>query len=1809
MASPPTISLIEETADSQRQCLKEASFKKTSVPRTPHKPPVAAKPSRRPAPPPPPPKPQSLKLAISPPTKRPPGFKGKDSVGLENGTTRTTRAVSTEELPSDEESKVEAGPGTSPPQRPPLPTSPPPVQRKGPLSPSSSASLPASFRNQPPKSESKHPPEQIKNSPSLPSVPFQQQTSPHQTCQKDENTNSSLSPGKTSPAKRPKPAVPPKTAHKPKAPIPNVKPPFQSSYELCLEGKLQAKLEISFIDKKDTVQKKDSIAHGQSTANHDSNASEDLCKPSLCMSPGSKVHVPDPPCRSDHVSSLPEASDKCSPLLVTSLDSGAYKPEDLTEHPPKRPPPPLPKNPPRGGLPRKARTSLSKKPPERPAPPKPTPESTLDKDISTDVPLSTTNSKECEAGTEASVEIDIERRSDQENIASDERGVNPQVTCKQATAPKPRPRTSLSIPPKPPEEEKQAEAGSNSEDKDDARADTAGVELEENKREAGHSDSSTPVVKSLAECGKTSEPVPAQEDCPNKSFSQPELELDYVEVYRGEDGERSLRSINSASATELNCLKTAKECDISASASRGSISAKSLDALEPEPTCGMLKEIEDLLNKKLEDFDQASVEAEAKESPCLKLVDNGSISGHSSPVRPPRPKHQASLALRKGSFDSLSLKSPNGSHESLTSLGTERKVAPPKPKRTSTPRVSRSHSDVSGLRSPIVHSPEGEGFSGKFPQLQSDGKPYLPPRSESLRKNDSLISGRESPPPLPPRNRSRTAIETFLSSPHTEAPPLPERVSLISPSLSESVSLNHCASDQQDQEDMKSHRNSGPPGLTTVAAGEGLQNTDIFSSRTSPVPRPTRKAPPPPPNSRPRRSATLGPSDAKHLSAFEASDNMEKVRKSTSSEEPDYHEIPPEGLMGRSASPPPRLPPRVIRSKSLCSKEVAAVEISLSEPTALKGKDKKGSSLERRISLKSKNKKEEEQSRERKAKTALIQRVTQGLGLKKTFRKSKSPESLSSKTSDSSSEIEVEGPLSPPVDQSEGNLRIESCEKEGNPLQGSNSVQSDMEASFRYENGSHIAQMSNIEKPVTVQVCNTESDQPEEKESELPSPAMERLGMEDLESEVMSALSSGCINSNLGQDLASESKERPRSYRSTSTSSEREAGEEGQEEQDGEALSSASDSEPEPEEDKEEIYAIRKAKKVYFIAKEIMSSEGVFVDVLKLLNVDFRVHISNATEKLGQPVIATTIMNKILAYLPQLQDFNEYLLRDLTDRIKNWEDNPRLADIFVQKGPFLKLYSSYIRNFETSTATLDEATKKHPQFAAALKEFEMSPRCANLALKHYMLKPIQRIPQYKLLLQDYLKQLSPASVDFKDTLTALNIVSEVADHANESMRHGDNVHKLLEIQRSLVGSFEVIQPGRVLIMQGELEKVSRKEMQPRMFFLFSDVLLYTTPVTTGNKINNILPLIGMKVISPKLEDHENEFNIISVQRSFTLCASTPELKQQWVDSLQKAIEENAKRHNTFEAVKQGPQTSLSDKDFVLGHKAPLWVPDARVTMCMLCLVEFTLTWRRHHCRSCGRIICAQCSQNKAPLRYLKYKPSRVCDECFDKLKEVVIKEVANEKNKKKKRSSISAEEDSNTSITDDGPSTSFAVDGIDGEGADQAVNAQNAAAEHQESGLTLHNLLGRFTKIRSSNTRQQRMSGNLRPSVLREVHANDEGSDMSGYLYTFKSRKWKKMWFVVKGQVLYTYRASADMAAVESMPLLGYEVSEFETVFEGTEPGLLIELRHQNNQPLTSRASKSLSGADRAIQRTVLKTESAAATSKWVAALRQASQT
>ena len=56
----------------------------------------------------------------------------------------------------------------------------------------------------------------------------------------------------------------------------------------------------------------------------------------------------------------------------------------------------------------------------------------------------------------------------------------------------------------------------------------------------------------------------------------------------------------------------------------------------------------------------------------------------------------------------------------------------------------------------------------------------------------------------------------------------------------------------------------------------------------------------------------------------------------------------------------------------------------------------------------------------------------------------------------------------------------------------------------------------------------------------------------------------------------------------------------------------------------------------------------------------------------------------------------------------------------------------------------------------------------------------------------------------------------------------DKFRKMLQLQSRIGDYFELIKPGRDLIKEGELQKISRKGISPRYFILLSDYLLYTT---------------------------------------------------------------------------------------------------------------------------------------------------------------------------------------------------------------------------------------------------------------------------------------------------------------------------------------------------------------------------------------------
>ena len=94
--------------------------------------------------------------------------------------------------------------------------------------------------------------------------------------------------------------------------------------------------------------------------------------------------------------------------------------------------------------------------------------------------------------------------------------------------------------------------------------------------------------------------------------------------------------------------------------------------------------------------------------------------------------------------------------------------------------------------------------------------------------------------------------------------------------------------------------------------------------------------------------------------------------------------------------------------------------------------------------------------------------------------------------------------------------------------------------------------------------------------------------------------------------------------------------------------------------------------------------------------------------------------------------------------------------------------------------------------------------CQNLKISSYFLNPVQRLPRYKLLLENYLKKLNAEEdLDYQNAVKALEVVSKAADHVNRTMAQSQSFRELMELQSRFTHCDSLIQPSRSLLYKGK----------------------------------------------------------------------------------------------------------------------------------------------------------------------------------------------------------------------------------------------------------------------------------------------------------------------------------------------------------------------------------------------------------------------
>ncbi|XP_047188810.1 FYVE, RhoGEF and PH domain-containing protein 5 isoform X1 [Scophthalmus maximus] len=541
--------------------------------------------------------------------------------------------------------------------------------------------------------------------------------------------------------------------------------------------------------------------------------------------------------------------------------------------------------------------------------------------------------------------------------------------------------------------------------------------------------------------------------------------------------------------------------------------------------------------------------------------------------------------------------------------------------------------------------------------------------------------------------------------------------------------------------------------------------------------------------------------------------------------------------------------------------------------------------------------------------------------------------------------------------------------------------------------------------------------------------------------------------------------------------------------------------------------------RAFYIAKELVDTERLHVKALKLLQEDFREAVGSAVGDEGEPVVEEERLREILNELPDVYTLHRRILTELENRLRQWEESQRIADIFLSRKAEFLVFTTYIGHYDRSMSLLEDSCRTSPCFAAIVHQFEQqSPIGEKVSLKHQLLQVIVRVAQYRMLLTDYLNNLSPDSKEYEDTQAAVAIVSDIEDQVNDSLKHGENLLRLVNIEYSVHGQRDLLQPGRVFVKEGTLMKVGRKSQQPRHLFLMNDVLLYTYPQQDGKyRLKNTLPLAGLKVSKPIMENVQNALTMEGTDISITLSASSFIEREDWFYTLSRAVTEHTRGSAAFNSCSGDARDRLN---LSLGEKAPTLVPVSQVMMCMNCTADFSLTLRRHHCHGCGRIVCRSCSRNRYPLKYMKDRMAKVCDHCFNELK--------------KRGGDVSA------------------------------LTAKSSPRPNRSS----RPLSAVFQNIHPPNIWRHRKG----TASFNQVTVSEEGS-ISGSLERSKKskRNWKRLWFLLKDKVLYTYRAQEEKAASESLPLLGFTV-KLPDRQEREEEANVFQLYHKNTLYYTFKA-------------------------------------
>lgn len=155
-----------------------------------------------------------------------------------------------------------------------------------------------------------------------------------------------------------------------------------------------------------------------------------------------------------------------------------------------------------------------------------------------------------------------------------------------------------------------------------------------------------------------------------------------------------------------------------------------------------------------------------------------------------------------------------------------------------------------------------------------------------------------------------------------------------------------------------------------------------------------------------------------------------------------------------------------------------------------------------------------------------------------------------------------------------------------------------------------------------------------------------------------------------------------------------------------------------------------------------------------------------------------------------------------------------------------------MNNWNRAKDAIRSTSSTRPAFARFLEAMAREHK-GKLSLDTLLIKPVQKFPNYELILSRLIKHTDNDHPDQKPLQEALTLVHDILMHLNckerEALENGQREATLRELEGVIEGISDLVSPDRVFLLFDLVSMPSgqgaRKE---RGFFLFTDLLVITS---------------------------------------------------------------------------------------------------------------------------------------------------------------------------------------------------------------------------------------------------------------------------------------------------------------------------------------------------------------------------------------------